>query len=897
MSEQILLEIRAIAGDARRELAELARDIVSVGSLRSEAKVGVNTKAAFAKLGEFKAALLAIDHESVDVSTNIEIAETIVKIELLQRELRDLDGKKVSLAIRQGIISEISGLERHVVSLTRGIKGVGQEGSKLDAFFLRFGRAGAGSRVFSQIAKNIGDVVRQFPVVGTFISEIGQSILVFGNKSSSAFLSVVASVAAAGVAILGFVVVLNYLITLLSAVVALIGAVVASLALAAAGFGALAIGAAGALGPAILVLIVLFSRLNAIMQARQARETALKQAARDRNQEELRSIQTAERLRNAHKAVTDAENNLNQAHQAVKDAFKQGMQEMEDSALALKDALLGVEDAELGIADAQLGIREAEFALKKFRREAHLAGVDWADLLQKAENVDFNPERLRGVLRGIKTTGGKSPDEEQQLQLERLVLNVRRAKLQEQQANNTLTHSEVTLTRARQRNNEFVNRGVRAYKPYITALKQVRSASDRVREAEHDLASTQRQIRLEQTQNTSAMNEYLRQRSKLTDTEKKFLDNIIHTFNALKKLGGLFTDPIFRAANAVFDQMHGKTGFLASSLREVGKAFGDWVRAFGKFLGEPASRNAFQVMAHGASSLVRSLGAKTFIDFLRIMRNIATAVMPNLISKGNSISRTFKRWADGTSNIAELRKKLRPLIHEFDTWWDIIKLLAQDFIAFVSDAKGPARSISGSIKEWLTNLRKFLQSEHGRREVLRWIEKAKHTAVDFWNALKTIVHWLRVLGSAASDLLGPFGKLVDLLDKGSKLFDKLPGVFKLGPKVLKGVSPLNTLAKALHLPHLPFQSGGEVPGGPILSHPGEYMIRSAVATQMGRPFMDAFNQGGLTLALAGAQKNVPPGRRGDVHVDKIEVSSPDGGYPDGRHSAVMLAEELRRMGA
>lgn len=894
MNEQVLLEIRAIAGDARRELGALARDLALIGQTSPTSKIRVDTGTAMRQLAVFRAALLDIDQKDVNVQTNIDIAETIAQIEALKWRLRELDGKKVDISVRRSVLSDISALERRVVSLTKETRKVSNEGTRLENFFLRFGRAGTTSRVFAQISKNIGDVVRYLPIVGPLISEVGQSILAFGSRSSTAFLSVVASVAAAGVAIIGFVVVINYLMTLLSALIALLAAVVASLAMAAAGFGALAVGAAGALAPAILVLIVLFSRLNAIMQARQARETALKQAARDRNQQELQSIQTAERLHNAHKQVADAEQAVQDAHQNLRDAFKQGMQEMEDAAQDLTDALLGVEDAELGVAEARLGIREAEFELKRFRREAKLTGVDWADLLQKAENVDFNPQRLRGILEGARTRGGRSLDEEQQLRLERLILNVRRAKLQEKESNNTLVKSETTLARSRAKNNDFVKRGVRAYRPYLQALRQVKEANNRLDESEHDLANTQKQIRLEAQTQTSAMAEYNRQRSKLTKTEQEFLDNLNHVFDALKKVGHMMTDPIFRAANSVFDALRGKTGGLKDGFEDVGDAFGDWVKSFGDFLAEPNTLRAFQIMAHGAASLIRSLGSKATTDFFRIMRNIAVAVMPNLIRKGNSIARTFRRWADGSSNLVDLKKKLDPLVEEFDTWWDIIKLLAEDFLAFVRDARGPSKSISESIRGWLRNLRRFLDSKRGREEVRKWIENAKETAVDFWNALKSVVHWLRLIGSAAEDTLGPLGKLLEIWDKLSNLKDKLPGPLKDVYDVVpnpKNVSPLYNLGKKFGLWHTggPHDYAGL--GGFV---PGEYTIRAAVATQLGMPFMDALNAGQLTPALMGAGTT---GGRGDVNIDKVEVSSPDGGYPDGRHAAVMLAQELRRLGA
>lgn len=883
MDKQILLEIRAIAGDARRELAALARDLGLVGATKAEAKANVNTGQAFAVLAELRKQIRALDGSKIDVETTIEIAKTLAEIQALKQQISAVDGKEIDIRVRQDIISRIGALTNRVQRLTGSFREAETQGSRADRFLSRFGRAGVGSTVFAQIARNIGDIIRFIPVFGVVLSEVGQSILVFGRNSSSAFFSVISSVAAIGVAVIGLVVVLNYLMALFSALIGLLATLAASLALAAGGFAALAVGVAGALGPALIVLILLFQRFSAVMQARTARENALKQATRERTDAELKSIQTTERLRSAQKAVDDATRGVGDARAQVSDAFTQGMREMEDAALAVKDALLGVQDAELGIAESRLGVREAEFELKKFRREARLAGTDWADLLKKAEDVDFNPERLRGLLSTTRKRGGGDLDEEQQLRLERLILNVRRAKLGEKGATNTLQHSVVTLNRARALNNQYITRGIRAYRPYLAALKGVRDATDRLAEAQHDQRIAQREIRIEAGQNTSAMTEYLRQRSKLTQAEKIFLDNLNKVFDRLKQFGRLFTDPIFRAANSFFEGLSGDTKDLENDLREVGEAFGDSLRGLGRFLTEPETRRAFHVMARGAAALARNLGGRAFVDFLRILRNIAEAVMPNVISKSRSIARTFHGWAAGTANIRRLRQRLQPLIKEFDTWWDIIKLLAEDFILFVQDAERPAHRLSETIKHWLERLKRFLQTKRGRQEVLDWLENSWKTARDFWHAVKLIVHWINAIGNAVNTVAGPVG-------------DFFSAVADSAGKIVEGVKAfghvIGTGGGGRH------QSGGPTgEGGFSLTHPGEYVVRSAVVSRLGMPFMESLNRGALNPLLTGGVSVQGGSGRSDVHIDTVAVNSPDGGYPDGRHAAAMLAQELRRLGA
>jgi hypothetical protein len=257
---------------------------------------------------------------------------------------------------------------------------------------------------------------------------------------------------------------------------------------------------------------------------------------------------------------------------------------------------------------------------------------------------------LQGVLGGVQQAGG-DPSKVDPLQIAQAIQNVRNAELGVKQAVEGVGDAHRTALEAERRRTDFARRGLRAYAPYRQALQQVANAETRLGRA--------------QEKTTAAQRKYERALHGLSDTEKgtlSRLDALVKGFTALAKA---FSDPVFKALNDVFDSLKGNAGFLTAALTGVGRAFADVIRAFGRFLLQPGTRNAFTTMAAGAARLVRQLGAHAFISFLQIMTQIALTALPAVEAAARGVSGWLARIAGQPGRI---HRAVQTVVGQFRVW-------------------------------------------------------------------------------------------------------------------------------------------------------------------------------------------------------------------------------------
>jgi hypothetical protein len=116
--------------------------------------------------------------------------------------------------------------------------------------------------------------------------------------------------------------------------------------------------------------------------------------------------------------------------------------------------------------------------------------------------------------------------------------------------------------------------------------------------------------------------------------------------------------------------------------------------------------------------------------------------------------------------------------------------------------------------------------------------------------------------------------------KGGGLATALRGLFAGGARGFMGIVR---------------HAGGPIPGAgevPVLARGGEYMVREAVASRVGRAGMDAFNRGMMQLVPAGGPIT-DNSRRTEVHA---HFNVPGGGPADMRTAAALLDRELWKAG-
>lgn len=210
----ILLQVTGESDDARRELADVARDLALFGRETAEAEAEIDTTSASASLDELKARLAEFSADDATAEVNVQIAKALADCAALQAELDRIDGENVTVDVdvRRGVAERVGALSSQV--------------ERLGATANQTAGGGLGRLVSGFFDADIG--------AGRFSASLG-SILEFGPP----------------------------IVAVIVAIVGQLAAMVASAASAAAGVGALAVAFGAALIPGILLGIGAIARFKA----------------------------------------------------------------------------------------------------------------------------------------------------------------------------------------------------------------------------------------------------------------------------------------------------------------------------------------------------------------------------------------------------------------------------------------------------------------------------------------------------------------------------------------------------------------------------------------------------------------------------------------------------------
>lgn len=866
-TRNIILKFTGDDRDAKRAVASVREDLRRMSREDVKARIDLDTRVLERKIAKVEKDLAVLRTQDASPEVDLKTQKALRKLDRMNLQLDRLKLKRVEIDIdvKRG------GIERAAAALGSIDRGG-------DKFF-----------------KGIGDFFRSIPVLGQMLGVLIDGFVELGNtiaqgvaKGVTALSQLVPQLAGlagpigavaggavnlalsfGSMALLGgaLVIALN---AVLGALVALAGALVALVASAAAAVGgllALGIALGAALIPALIVGIGVMTRFVAIMKARQARQQEMNQATQ--------AAKTAE------EAHTRALEQRKRAEQQLAEATVAGRKAATQAIHDERDAELGLANAKNGVEDARLQLALAKRDLKDFLKGANVKG-GLNGLLSQATDVHADPGKLQSLLGDVTPGAGKKKIDP--LDLRQKLQAVRDAQLGVQNATNGVTQAEERLADARSKEADFVNRGLRAYGPYRTALSQVDRANAAVAKSADE--------------KTAAEAKYEKALRKLTPTEKTTLGNLDKFLAGFQKLAKAVSDPVFKALNEVFGSLS-KSGIdFTGALSGIGKAFGDVIRAIGSFLTEPASREAFKVMAAGAADLVRELGAHAFVSFLRIMREVAVSALPAVQSAARSISGWLGRIAGQPKRI---HGAVGTLVGQFRTWAGLASSVTRLVLALFRGAAPAGQSLVKSVTRIVDRWTAWLNTDAGQKRLRQFFRDAVQKTKDIVHWISNAVTWLREhLPSAAAKassafkfmkrVVDVFGAALKPVVKAVQTIGDVLGyiVFRVLPKfkLPKLNFPKLPSLPGIHLPgFLHRATGGPVPGvgsgdtQPAMLTPGEYVLRSGVVKALGIPFLNALNAGASpTAAMAGAGGR--SGGGGDTH--NYYVTVPSGGAPDPR---------------
>jgi hypothetical protein len=320
----VLLKITGDSDDARQAVIATARDVAALDGQQANVGIDVDSAEAQIKIGRLTGQLDELGRKHVNPEVSVRAEEMIAELAGIEAVLLHLDGQSVhvDVDVRRGALEDLHAIEQEVTKLFDDVGGAG-------------GGGGGGS--------------------AAGITELGGDLGKLGNVASTAGGVIIATLVPA------------------------LAAIAASAVAAVGGIVVLANAFAAALGPAVLLVVGVVTRIAAVLKARQAvqqADTAATragaQATNDARAAEERRYQATLALRDAREGVTRAEDRYRQAVQQARDA--------------IVTAARAEVDAHRHTVDAEHDVANATGAVARAREEAAQRIQDATRTESEAEN-------------------------------------------------------------------------------------------------------------------------------------------------------------------------------------------------------------------------------------------------------------------------------------------------------------------------------------------------------------------------------------------------------------------------------------------------------------------------------------------------------------------------------
>jgi hypothetical protein len=224
-------------------------------------------------------------------------------------------------------------------------------------------------------------------------------------------------------------------------------------------------------------------------------------------------------------------------------------------------------------------VLQARKDLKDLLAQTGVTGRGLERLFKQFSDVHVDPTKLQGVLGGVQQAGGDTSKVDP-LQIAQAIQNVRNAELGVKQAVEGVGDAHRTALEAERKRTDFARRGLRAYQPYRQALQQVANAETRL---------AKRRTRRPQPRPSTST------RCTVSPTPRR-APSAASTDSSRASPTSPRRSRTRSSRRSTTPSIRSRGRALSSRVRstEIGKAFGDVIRAIGGFLREPATQNGLQ---------------------------------------------------------------------------------------------------------------------------------------------------------------------------------------------------------------------------------------------------------------------------------------------------------------
>jgi hypothetical protein len=776
LPRRAVIELQVKRDELRAALAETQRELRDLTKQPHTVEIQAQIAAAKARITELNAAIREVDATDPRLVFKAETAAALAEVARLKAAADVLTAKKQKLEI-----------------------GVDRDTKALPELLGRIGSSAAG------IAGDLGRVAGP------------------ANDLNSKFHGVLGAVKQINPVIQGF-----SLIIVTLAIPAII-ALASSFGAAVVGAGALATALAATLGPTILGLVGLFQRFGGVLKTLTAEQAAVDAADKknatniaartqayrarvdatnsvsDAERSRKRAVETlAQAEQQAQQAIADAQRKATQATRDLADARVQAYREMEDAADAARHAVLNLESAQLSKDEASLGVKQAKQDLAEYRQQLKLTDTAVGQVFQKFSDVEVNFD-AGAFDKAISGASGGKVNTDDLLELQRRILAVRRAKLNEKQATENVADAERDNTRAKQDNQKFLKKGITASGQYAAALERSRDAHKElsrleatgvqnapgviaarqgVADATRAVARAELALRRTIKDNagiggaTAQMATFLTERRKLSKAERDFNDRLFVTKQLWKQISQTAFAPVFDAASTALGVFAGNLDSIQGLLSDLGKIWADNLTGFVINLKiGPGIKDGLKTIVDGAKEISR-LAGPIFTDLFSIFVRIAQVAMPGLIKGFQSVADGLSAFRFGKSQSKGFADGIKVVVGQFGKWAKLGGAVIGSVLKFFVAAAPEA----GKLVDWITKgvkaFGKWASSGKGSAKISAFFKDvvplAKSLITFIINLGKAFLNVVQFLAPAFKVVLDSFNFLLDVFNFIMGILNKIP---------------------------------------------------------------------------------------------------------------------------
>lgn len=582
---------------------------------------------------------------------------------------------------------------------------------------------GVGSRDRDSILRDIEQVGARIALLGSTgakaMAGISQGFISFGSAVGSAVVSLGGMGLVAGVVFVA-----------LSALLGVIMALVTAFALAVGGALALATALVAVFVPILVVAIAGIMELTKVIKAAMISQADL--------------AKQQEAVDDAVKARADATEGLAKAQRNLKDATTDAYRAWEDAVEDVDDAIRSVASAEIGLEQAHLNVDKAKNALDKLKSSAASAGVDVGRLFDKLASAGKDPAKVDAATRGILASPSDNNDE---IDFKQKILDYKQAVLGVADAEDRLSDSQRNVERTQQRKAEFIEKGIKAYGPYIAALEGVESATERLADSEDSVTAA----RTKQAAATKGM----------SDEALKLVGEIRSFIKEVKTAFGPAIDGFLKGIGGALESLGPLLSSLSEPMGELGESLGGFLSGIAEAFSDDRFVTAFEELLEEATQFVEIAGP-AFSDFLYILLSIALAAMPLLLEGFGNLA----GWLADVAKSAEkgdLDGRVRKLVKALGEVWDLLKEMGGILVEFFKGAEDPSRELVRNLTRMARRFKEFLATDEGRAAVKKWIQDSVRLVGDLVELFKSLIPILSAIVKTINKAIDGYRLLAGLV--------------------------------------------------------------------------------------------------------------------------------------